>query len=163
MKKNRFYILIAFLFAAVLSMNAQGNFKIPKVAQQSHAKPEKKSKSEAGKTPQKEENKNTSTVTDLQRQSDYELELKAGNGNLEAQYILGKRWVLTGDSVNVAKGINWLMVSARQGYSDAQYALGSLYYKGYGVERNHLLSKQWMQRAAAQGNTKAQKFLKANY
>lgn len=169
MEKNRFYILIVVLFAVIFTANAQGNFDIPKVAQQSQAKPEKKTKKELAKTPQKaktpqnERDTKASAKTNIQQMSEYELELKAGNGNIEAQYVLGKRWVLTGDSVNVAKGINWLMVSARQGHSDAQYALGSLYYKGYGVERSLQLSKQWMQRAAAKGNAKAKKFLKDNY
>lgn len=44
---------------------------------------------------------------------------------------------------------------AEQGYADAQYALGYLYYNGLGVPRNDTLSIQWLKEAAAKGNEEA--------
>ena len=41
------------------------------------------------------------------------------------------------------------------GNDEAQYALGYLYHRGLGVEKNDSQAMNWIQRAAAQGNKKA--------
>lgn len=139
--------------------HAQGNFDIPKVAQQQQAKTSGPAKQEKGSFKTSKKETPTPKPTDMSQWSDYELELKAGNGNARAQYILGRRWILTGDSINVEKGVNWLVAAVKQEYPDAQYALGNLYFKGYGVKRDWRMAKQLMQSAANKGNAKARKFL----
>ncbi|MCU7814707.1 MAG: SEL1-like repeat protein [Candidatus Thiodiazotropha sp. (ex Lucinoma kastoroae)] len=48
---------------------------------------------------------------------------------------------------------------AAAGNDRAEYALGYLFYYGLGVEKNDRHAMHWIQRAAAQGNRKAQKAL----
>ncbi|MCU7880766.1 MAG: SEL1-like repeat protein [Candidatus Thiodiazotropha sp. (ex Lucinoma aequizonata)] len=51
---------------------------------------------------------------------------------------------------------------ATAGNDRAEYALGYLYYYGLGIEKNDRQAMHWIQRAAAQGNRKAQKALILN-
>lgn len=44
---------------------------------------------------------------------------------------------------------------AEQGHTDAQYALGYMYYNGQGVPYNYKLAIQWLSVAAAKGSKKA--------
>lgn len=48
---------------------------------------------------------------------------------------------------------------AIRGHSQAQYALGYLYYYGLGVAQNTKLATKWLASAAAKGNKKALKAL----
>lgn len=48
-----------------------------------------------------------------------------------------------------------LLVPAAKGNSDAEYALGFLYYYGKGTPTNHTLGKQWILKAARDGNEQA--------
>lgn len=59
--------------------------------------------------------------------SDYELEIEAGKGNIEAQYLLGKRLVSRSDSTSIVKGINYLNRAARNGSSDAVQAINRVF------------------------------------
>ena len=173
MKQLKTLILAIASLAFSLTMQAQANIAVPKVAQQSQSSHVEKAKtgSKTNKTASKPvapTTKKSDTVqrdkaVDNKQMSDYELELKAADGNAQAQYELGKRWVLKGDSVNVAKGVNWLTASARQGNPAALYALGKLYYNGYGVERNLSLAYKLMQQSASKGYAKAKSFLKSNH
>lgn len=49
--------------------------------------------------------------------------------------------------------------AARQGDADAQYDLGCLYVRGEGVRQNGALAKEWLQRAADQGDLDAATWL----
>ena len=49
---------------------------------------------------------------------------------------------------------------AVSGNDQAQYTLGYLYYNGLGVEKSEAQAMNWIQRAAALGNKKAQQALK---
>ena len=49
-----------------------------------------------------------------------------------------------------------LEASARSGSSEAQYALGVAYDRGFGITRNHTAAAGWYQRAAEQGLPRAQ-------
>lgn len=49
----------------------------------------------------------------------------------------------------------WYRKAADQGYSDAQFRLGSLYEHGYGVNRDIDQARIWYQKAADQGNAAA--------
>lgn len=48
-----------------------------------------------------------------------------------------------------------LLVPAAKGNPDAEYALGYLYYYGKGTARNTILGKQWILKAARDGNEQA--------
>jgi len=50
----------------------------------------------------------------------------------------------------------WLLKSAKQGYADAQYAVGLAYQLGHGVQRNDVKAVRWFERAANEGNAQAQ-------
>jgi TPR repeat protein len=49
---------------------------------------------------------------------------------------------------------------AANGNADAQYTLGYLYFHGLGTEKSEAQAMNWIQRAAAQGHTKALQALK---
>lgn len=49
---------------------------------------------------------------------------------------------------------------AEQGYTDAQYALGYMYYNGQGVPYNYKLATRWLSVAAAKGSKKAAEALR---
>lgn len=82
----------------------------------------------------------------LARLSNYELERLAGNGNVDAQCQLGKRWVSLRDSINVVKGIQYLKLAARNGSSEAKSALRVVF--------------TGLQRSAANGSTTAENILR---
>ena len=173
-KKRIIILLLSCLCIGTGQLSAQGNFGPPKVATQQNRSSQGTHSSarqhKENAKPQKNRTDNSSSTkpatgtlsADYQQLSNYELELKASDGDARAQYTLGKRWVTTGDSTNVAKGVNWLKAAAWQGLPDAQYAYGYLLYHGYGVDRNRTSSRQWMRRAAEGGSQKARKFLNAN-
>lgn len=78
--------------------------------------------------------------------SNYELEKLAMSGDVEAQCLLGKRWVSLHDSVNVVKGIKYLKLAAQNGSSEARSALRTV----YGA----------LQQSAANGSTTAANILR---
>lgn len=166
MKRKRCLFAVLVLFICSLSATGQGNISLPKVAQKQEKRSTDEQKSNRTSQPKPktptDAHKERYHLPDLQTMSSYELELKASQGNAQAQYILGRRWVKTGDSVSVAKGANWIYAAAKQGLPDAQYAIGILLFRGYGVERNLMVSRQWMQKAAAGGSMKAKEFLNSN-
>ena len=47
--------------------------------------------------------------------------------------------------------------AAEQGYSDAQYKLGLMYYEGQGVSEDYVEAYKWFSLAAAQGHANAAK------
>jgi len=59
-----------------------------------------------------------------------------------------------------AKAIALLNASAKQGDAQAQYALGYMYYYGFGVIRDENIALELIQKAAAQGFPKAKTALK---
>ena len=58
-----------------------------------------------------------------------------------------------GDYVTAIK--EWTL-PAKQGDADAQYALGAMYYAGYGVPQDYQAAVKWYTLAAEQGNALAQ-------
>ena len=48
-----------------------------------------------------------------------------------------------------------IKLAAKRGNTDAQYALGYLYYYGIGVGRNKRVGKWWIARAATKGHSQA--------
>ncbi|MEJ2529847.1 MAG: sel1 repeat family protein [Gammaproteobacteria bacterium] len=53
-----------------------------------------------------------------------------------------------------------LLPLAASGNDQAQYTIGYLYFHGLGVQKSETQAMSWIQRAAAQGNEKAQRALK---
>lgn len=78
--------------------------------------------------------------------SNYELEKLAMSGDVEAQYLLGKRWVSRHDSINVVKGIKYLKLASQNGSSEARSTLRSVYSA--------------LQQSAANGSTTAGNILR---
>lgn len=123
-------ILFFLLTYVVCPVTAQSNFALPKVAQKKHATQPSKPTNVASVN-KKETNKKA--VTDvatvkpepqkekpLEQLNDYELQLKASHGNPQAQYLLGRRCVMRGDSVGEELGLNWIKASAGNGYTKAK-------------------------------------------
>ena len=75
-----------------------------------------------------------------------ELERLAGNGDVNAQYKLGKLWVNRKDSTNIVKGCNYLKLASRNGHNEARRVL--------------LNVKSTLREAANNGNTHAENLLK---
>jgi TPR repeat protein len=82
---------------------------------------------------------------------------KAAEAQPDAQYmfaaILSKG--LYGEKQDDVAAANWLRRSARQGNSEAQYALGLVYAEGRGVAKDQQQSLYWMNEAARNGSKRA--------
>ena len=57
------------------------------------------------------------------------------------------------------KAVKWILKSAEQGYAEAQFYLGVIYYKGDGVKRDAVEAVKWFRKAAEQGDTGAREML----
>jgi len=86
------------------------------------------------------------------------LKALAGKGDAEAQNALAEMYFSgKGVSKNPSEALHWLRESAGQGYSPAEYRLGSIYYDGReGVPRNFPEAAKWLELAAQQGSAAAQ-------
>lgn len=63
------------------------------------------------------------------------------------------------DAGDFKTAFHQLLPVAIEGNPDAEYAVGYMYYYGFGVARDADAGEIWMQRAASQGNEPAQKAL----
>ena len=52
--------------------------------------------------------------------------------------------------------MKWYRIAADQGYAQAQYNLGVMYYNGQGVAQDYSAAMKWYRMAADQGHTNAQ-------
>ncbi len=95
---------------------------------------------------QKDDDSRQPVHTDINSLSNYELEKRALSGSVEAQCLLGKRWVAKNDSVNVVKGLNYLRLAAQSGSPEARKTLRTVYAA--------------LQQSAANGSTTAANILK---
>ena len=58
------------------------------------------------------------------------------------------------------EALAWLEKSAKQGYADAEYLLGTLYFKGSaGLKENYEKAAEWFEKAALQGQKGAQRYM----
>jgi hypothetical protein len=96
--------------------------------------------------------------------TDHSLETRAGRGEAQAQYLLGKQHfnqaINPQDYVQAARLIRQ---AANQGYARAQTAMGLLYENGLGVPRDYRQAVAWLRRAADQGYPVAQNELGIMY
>ncbi len=58
-----------------------------------------------------------------------------------------------------AEAIRWYQKSADQGYAEAEYSLGYIYYYGLGVTKDDSKAAAWYRKAAEQGDAHAQSAL----
>lgn len=79
-------------------------------------------------------------------------------GHTAAMEALGEFYISGWIGENHEKGLMWLERAAKQGSADACFALGDYYYNGYGDEPNHLLAKEWWEKAIDLGSVGAARF-----
>ena len=66
-------------------------------------------------------------------------------------------------SITEKKYFELKLEEARQGNIDAQFEVGSMYYRGDDVQQDYLLAAEWYQKAADQGDDNAQRLLARMY
>lgn len=79
-------------------------------------------------------------------------------GHTAAMEALGEFYISGWVEKDHEKGLMWLERAAEQGSADACFALGDYYYNGYGDEPNHLLAKEWWEKAIDLGSVGAARF-----
>ncbi|STZ01824.1 Putative beta-lactamase hcpC precursor [Moraxella equi] len=87
-------------------------------------------------------------------------ELTQNPNNAELQFYLGYAYDLEAD---YKKAVEWYTKSANQGFAEAQYNLGVMYEKGYGVRQDYIKAFELFAKFASQGDAKAQYNLGAMY
>ena len=81
--------------------------------------------------------------------AEYWFRKSAEQGNLDAQYQLGRMYDSgLGVSINKKEAFKWYSLSAEQGSIDAQYNLGLAYRLGIGVEQSFTKSLKWYKESA---------------
>lgn len=84
----------------------------------------------------------------------------AAGGYAPGQYMTGFMLMRgQGTHASTDLAIKFFRDAAEQNYSSAQYVLGQIYWKGLGVKPNKKAGKQWLSRAAENGNPAARVFL----
>jgi hypothetical protein len=87
-----------------------------------------------------------------------ELQVRAKQGNADAQYNLGLMYDKgRGVPQNYKTAVKWYTLAAKQGHADAQYNLGVMYDEGIGISQNNYTAMKWYGLAAKRGNSDAQK------
>ena len=93
----------------------------------------------------------------LQKQEVSMLKQYADNGLAEAQFELGRLYVLgEGVPLDLAAAATWFRLAADQGMAEAQFELGRLYALGEGVPPDINEAAAWFRLAADQGLAEAQ-------
>ncbi len=78
--------------------------------------------------------------------------------NLAERSFYGK-----GTERNIKVAVFWYLESANEGYSEAEFLVGSFYSEGKYLERNYVESASWYKKAANHGHSKAQFMLGCFY
>ncbi len=89
-----------------------------------------------------------------------ELQKLAGQGDAEAQFMLGTLY-RNGDGVaqDDKRAVEWFQRAANQGYVRALSALGSSYWAGRGVPQDYLQAYFWYELALAEGDQNSKSLL----
>ena len=89
-------------------------------------------------------------------------EMAAQRGNASAQYSLGFYYHngSHGLTQSSKRAIEYYTLAAEQGHASAQFNLGVSYYQGQGIETSFSKAREWLTKAAAQGQEDAIKYLK---
>ena len=85
--------------------------------------------------------------------------LEAPKRRATAQFWIGKLYLTGGGGLeqNAVEAARWFAGAANSGLDEAQYELGRLYAQGRGVPRDLSRALAWLEEAAAQGMTHAEK------
>lgn len=99
-------------------------------------------------------------TTEIGRYKEYLLRA-AKQGHRQAQFRLGNLYYkgLERISPQIHKAYEWWLQAAAQGCPTSQYNVGALLEYGLGIEQNIDQARAWYQRAATQGQQKAQQRL----
>lgn len=85
---------------------------------------------------------------------------RANNGDIQAQMGLADYYRNKQDYANT---FYWEQKLANQGHAVAQYNLGVMYDKGYGVRQDYAKAVEWYTKSANQGDAQAQNNLGVMY
>jgi len=88
--------------------------------------------------------------------------MAAKRGQASAQINLGQFYErgVHGLTQSPKRAIEYYTLAAEQGFAEAQFNLGTMYLHGEGVETSYSKAREWITKAAAQGNEDAIKGLK---
>jgi TPR repeat protein len=88
--------------------------------------------------------------------------LAANHGSAKAQYIVATmyRFAQYGVEKDLGKALEYYTQSANQGLAKAQLALGKLLIEEPQIEKNDMLALQWLSLAHANGDKKAEDYIK---
>ncbi|MBE9589341.1 tetratricopeptide repeat protein, partial [Moraxella sp. K1630] len=75
-------------------------------------------------------------------------ELAQNSNNVKLQFYLAVAYDL---EENYTQAIEWYTKSANQGYAEAQYNLGVMYYNGHGIKQDYQKAFEWHSKSASQG------------
>lgn len=62
--------------------------------------------------------------------------------------------------VYAAENVQQLLKAANKGDAEAQYVIGNMYYRGFGVQEDKLKAVEWASKACNQGHKESCDFLK---
>ncbi len=94
----------------------------------------------------------TSEFKYLFRKPVAEVKAAAEQGEAEAQYYLGERYVMGyGVRQDYDEALKWYEKAAKQGFALAQFELGLIYNEGKGVQQNKWTAKEWFGKACDNG------------
>jgi len=93
----------------------------------------------------------------LTKESIVEVEGAASAGKPDAQVVLGFAYLegIGGLSINMREAAKLFESAAAHGHVCGQLMIATLYLEGQGVERDMLVAKKWLERAAQQNNPEA--------
>ncbi len=92
------------------------------------------------------------TVNANAREKLEEIQLKAGQGNAQAQNKLGVFYEIgLGIDRDDCEAVKWYRLAAEQGYAEAQFNLGEMYEEGRGVQQDKPTAKAWYIEACKNG------------
>jgi len=81
---------------------------------------------------------------------------KAEGGDVEAAYKLGFMYGFLRGHQNDAEAVKWLSTAAEKNHARAEWALGSMYSQGRGVNKSEEKAVEWFVRAAEHGSAMGQ-------
>lgn len=94
----------------------------------------------------------------MKRQKKSERKAQSNNEptNAQAQYESGKKCF---DAKNYEQAVYWWRKAAENGHAEAQYSLGWMYERGYGVGQDKSEAAKWYHKAAEQRHESAKNLL----
>ncbi|KAI8877129.1 hypothetical protein K501DRAFT_278737 [Backusella circina FSU 941] len=88
---------------------------------------------------------------------DHEIIKRAHEEDGEALYLIGFEYFQKNTKTNHLKAKDWFLKSCNSHYAAAEYSMGFMYQKGFGVEPDHYKALEYFTLAAKQGQENAKK------